>query len=131
MIFLDTSAIYAILDVKEELHDHAFSLLKEALENGEEFVTHNYVLSESAALIHRRLGAKEALAFLKTPGSMTIIWIDNLLHAEAVHELEIMPSSKISFVDAASFVVMRECHIDTYLGFDKHFSDMGFKQYNS
>ena len=61
-IFVDTSAIYALLADDDSRHAAAaatFSVLGES----EELVTHGYVVSEAAALVQRRLGP-EALRTL-------------------------------------------------------------------
>ena len=62
MIFVDSSAIYALADASDDSHELAKSILAAALESGEELLTHNYVLLESTALIQRRLGLNIAMA---------------------------------------------------------------------
>ena len=51
MIFLDTSAIYALADRDDKNHQQAIRLFQEALTNRERFIVHNYILVESAALL--------------------------------------------------------------------------------
>ena len=50
MIFLDTSAIYAVADTTDPHHGQAAAYLDAALRRGESVLTHNYVVIESAAL---------------------------------------------------------------------------------
>ena len=58
MIFLDTSAIYALADKADPNHADAYKKFDLALKAGEIFLLHNYVLVESAALLQARLGGK-------------------------------------------------------------------------
>ena len=60
MIFVDSSAIYALADSSDDSHELAKSVLDTALQSGEELLTHNNVLLESTALIQRRLGLRAA-----------------------------------------------------------------------
>ena len=56
MIFLDTSAIYALADRDDPNHSQAAAAFRRLLEDGEEALVHSYILVESAALLQRRLG---------------------------------------------------------------------------
>lgn len=129
MIFLDTSAIYALSDIDDAMHDQALRMFESAESDGEEIVTHNYVLSESAALLQRRLGLQSSLKLLAEAGDFTVIWVDESLHDNAVEYMRRKNSAKLSLVDAVSFQVMTVMGITKYLGFDKHFSDAGFSPY--
>ena len=53
-IFVDTSALYALASADDPIHDTAADLFRGLADA--ELVTHNYVIVESSALIHRRLG---------------------------------------------------------------------------
>lgn len=130
MIFLDTSAIYALADTDDQMHEDALCMFRSAQENNEEFLTHSYVLVESAALLQRRLGIKVALAFLAEASVFNIVWVDQNLHNQAVDYLKQQGLANLSLVDALSILLMREKGIDRYLGFDKHFSDAGFTRYS-
>ena len=129
MIFLDTSAAYALADRDDEMHDAALRMFDATRENGEEIITHNYVLVESAALMHKRLGLEVALAFLREARSFETVWADQDLHNGAVKLMARRKPSGLSLVDALSFLVMREKGIEEFLGFDRHFEDAGFRRY--
>ena len=131
MIFLDTSAIYALADRDDEHHHEAMRLYQNALKKKEGFVVHNYILVESAALLQRRLGQPIAVQFLHDAESFTIIWIDEDLHQSACKRLEAPNSSQISFVDAISFQAMTRHSIVCCLTFDKHFAQEGFTIYTA
>ena len=131
MIFLDTSAIYALADRDDAHHQEAMRLYQDALTKGEGFVIHNYILVESAALLQRRLGQQIAVQFLHDADAFTTIWIDEELHATARQRLEVPNSAQISFVDATSFQIMTRHGIEYCLTFDKHFAQEGFTVYSA
>lgn len=129
MIFLDTSAIYALADKADPNHADAYKKFDLALKAGEIFLLHNYVLVESAALLQARLGLQSALAFLRDTKAFDIEWVDPGLHQEALRELEKIGKRGISFVDCASFLVMRRRGAKKTLAFDTDFQDQGFTIY--
>ncbi len=106
MIFLDTSAIYALADAADDNHEAALRLWQQAQDSGRAIVTHNYVLVESAALLHNRLGKDAAEKLLKDASHLQVHWVAEDLHQQAVSFLDTNATSGISFVDAVSFLVM-------------------------
>lgn len=129
MIFLDTSAIYALADKADPNHGDAYKKFNHALKAGEIFLVHNYVLVESAALLQARLGVQPALAFLNDAKAFDVEWVDGALHQEALKELESTAKRGISLVDCTSFVVMRRRGVKKILAFDTDFQDQGFTIY--
>ena len=127
MIFLDTSAIYALADRADANHGRASRLLKAALASGERLVTHNYVLVESMALLRHRLGLASALALADDARAFDVEWITPPIHDQAIAWLRTAGRRQVSLVDAASFVVMRERGIEVALAFDPHFAEEGFR----
>lgn len=65
MIFLDTSAIYALADVADPNHKRAKTNFQQALQSDEELLVHNYILVESTALLQNRLGLEQARRFVQ------------------------------------------------------------------
>ena len=129
MIFLDTSAIYALADPNDSNHANAYKKFDLALKSGETFLVHNYILVESTALLQARLGFESALLFLKDAQSFEIEWVDQDLHEEAEKELERIEKRGISLVDCTSFIVMRKRGVGKVLAFDPDFQDQGFLIY--
>jgi uncharacterized protein len=126
MIFLDTSAIYALADVDDANHEKAIALFDAVQNTEEQLLTSSYVLVESAALLQRRLGHNSALAFLRDAADFEVHWVTPEIHTDAVSRLGTPGNSTLSLVDAVSFVVMRLHGTNTYLGFDRHFEAEGF-----
>ncbi|MBI5585821.1 MAG: PIN domain-containing protein [Deltaproteobacteria bacterium] len=129
MIFLDTSAVYAMADQGDPNHGPALEKFNRGLATGEILCLHNYILVESAALLRARLGLQVALQFLKEAKVFQIEWVDHSLHERAVRELKRIGTRGVSFVDCLSFVVMREKGIKRALAFDPDFTAQGFVLY--
>ena len=131
MIFLDTSAIYAWADVADPNHHTAVRRLQALLENGEELLTHNYVLVESIALLQARLGIAAATKLVRDSTAFVIEWVDEELHASGAYELERSRKRHVSLVDHISFLVMRRRRLATVFAFDPDFVAAGFQLFKT
>jgi predicted nucleic acid-binding protein len=129
MIFLDTSAIYALSDEDDKDYKEAKTLFANALSQGQEFLLHNYILLEASALIQRRLGLGQAKKFLTEARKFHVLWVDLSLHMIAEDYFRKHATRKLSFVDCVSFVVMRQHGATTAFAFDEDFSKAGFRLY--
>ena len=126
MIFLDTSAIYAWADAADPNHATAVRRLSAILADGDELLTHNYVLVESTALLQARLGVAAAGKLTRDAAAFTVEWIDSDLHALGMQALERARKRHLSLVDHVSFLVMRRHRIETAFAFDPDFVSAGF-----
>lgn len=126
MIFLDTSAIYALADRADPNHERASRYFERALASSESFFTHNYVLVESLALLQHRLGLGAALKFAKDAEAFELEWITSSMHNQALERLKTSARRHLSFVDCVSFLVMRARPSKVAFAFDEHFDDEGF-----
>lgn len=129
MIFLDTSGILALAMKTDSFHEKALEMMQAAEAAREKICVHNYVLVEASALIQRRIGFEAAIAFLNSAVLFDIVWVDSHLHTQAIEYLAQNGTSKLSFVDVVSFLVMRSRGITDFIGFDKHFIEAGFRQF--
>jgi len=127
-VFLDTSAIYALANAADINHQRAVRCLRAALNAGEELLVHNYVLVESAALLHRRLGWAAASRFLREAPAFQIRWVDEALHRAAAARC-LKRRGRASLVDEVSFLVMRDAGARYALAFDQDFVREGFPLY--
>jgi uncharacterized protein len=130
LIFVDTSALYALADRADRNHDEARLRFSAVLKAAEGLLTHNYVLVESIALIQNRIGVAAALDLARTADNFEIEWVDAKLHQEAIRALARSPKRRISFVDQVSFLVMRGRSVQTALAFDRDFEQEGFRVYS-
>ena len=125
MIFLDTSAIYALADEHDPNHGRAKSLFARALADETALLTHNYVLVEACALLQHRLGLATASAFADESRNFEIVWIDQDIHRQASARWA-KGGRTLSFVDHVSFVVMERFQVNTAFAFDSDFVAAGF-----
>ena len=131
MIFLDTSAIFALADKNDLNHEPAVDLFGRAIAGGEGFLVHNYILIESAALLQRRLNFDSAVRLLRDADAFEVHWVTSSDHLQAVNLLEERHRRHLSLVDCMSFVVMRERDTPRYLAFDDDFTREGFAAFGS
>lgn len=126
-IFVDTSALLALLDEDDRFHRDAAETLR-AIGPAAELVTHNYVHVEALALARRRLGgaAVGRLVSDLLPRLATI-WVDEALHGVALAAVSTGTGS-ISLVDRVSLEVMRREGIDQAFAFDADFEAQGFRR---
>lgn len=125
-VFVDTSALFALLDRDDQMHDAAALSFPRLLDTGS-LLTHNYVVVETTALAQRRLGlgAVRALTTALLP-AMSVTWVTPDLHAAATAALLAAGGRRASLVDWVSFEVMRQQGISTAFAFDADFAAQGF-----
>jgi predicted nucleic acid-binding protein len=80
-LFVDTSALYALMDRDDRNHARATRFWS-TVSVAEPLLTHNYVLVETSALVQRRLGM-EALHVLVDELTLPIstVFVDQAVHA--------------------------------------------------
>lgn len=131
MIFVDTSAWYA-LEVQDDVnHAQAKQFLKRLASN--EFgvpITTDYVLDETATLLRARRGLDAATTFLdkvRRSESVKVFWVGEELFDKAAELFKGSGGRSWSFTDCTSFALMRELSLRDSYSFDKHFADAGFE----
>jgi predicted nucleic acid-binding protein len=112
-VFVDTSALYAVLDEGDESHPvaaQAWSDLLDGIESDEfEAVTHSSVIVEIVAPAQRGLGIDAARIVLDDIVPLfSTVWVDQQLHDRAAAALLAAGLRHVSLVDWTSFEVMRE-----------------------
>ena len=126
MTFVDTSALFAFLDRGAAHHDAVVKLMTPLLAE-RSGVTHNYVIVEAEALLHRRRGGAPARRLLEDILPLIeVAWITPELHARAVASHLSDMRRRTSLVDHASFIFMRQRGIREALALDGHFREAGF-----
>jgi predicted nucleic acid-binding protein len=126
-IFFDTSAVYALINIKDPDHKKVENVLKGF--KGKLFVT-NYVFDESITLIKARLGFDKAVSMgnilLKSP-QIEKIWITPSDEKGAWEFFLSRKDKSYSFTDCTSFIVMKRLKINKCLALDEHFKQEGFE----
>jgi predicted nucleic acid-binding protein len=126
-VFIDTSAIYAILDRSDQNHASARDAWLRLLDADLSLFTTNYVLVESCALAQSRLGIEAVKAIQEEIApAIGIDWIDEAAHSLASAVLLSARRRKLSLVDCASFGAMRRAGARVAFAFDRHFAEEGF-----
>lgn len=125
--FIDTSALFALLDKDDANHEKARTTWVEVLAEEKPLIATNYVLVESFALIQHHLG----LAAVRTLQEdilpvVRVEWVTDSIHRAGVSALLVASSRNLSLVDCVSFEIMRRTGIKAVFAFDPHFSRQGF-----
>lgn len=125
-VFVDTSALYALLDEDDRFHAAAADTFRAMV--GQELVTQAYVLVETLALVGHRLGfgAVEQLADTLLP-VIDVSTVDDALHAKSLAAFRAGRTTAVSFVDRVSFAFMRQRGVDLAFAFDADFASEGFR----
>jgi predicted nucleic acid-binding protein len=132
LVFVDTSALYAVLDAADDNHDAAdriWSRLLDGVELGTtQMVTHGSIVVEATALVQRRLGMPAVRVLLdEVLALMDVAWVDAALHESATTALLAADSRVVSLVDWTSFETMRRLGIEEAFAFDDDFTRRGFR----
>jgi predicted nucleic acid-binding protein len=127
-LFIDTSAILAILDADDQYHHAANQTWQEILSSQEDIVSTNYVLVETFALVQHRFGLEAAKVFQEDIVSVIgVEWVTEPMHQAALALLLSTSKRRLSLVDCVSFVVMNRTGIHKAFTFDHHFREQGFE----
>lgn len=127
MTFIDTSAIYSLLDRRDRDHSKAKEQWIKMLKSGIPLFTTNYVVVELCVLVQQRIGL-EAIRTIQDDilQAIEVHWLDGSSYALAMTMLLAARRRKLSLVDRSSFLAMRQAGARTAFAFDKHFAQEGF-----
>ena len=127
-MLIDTSGLLCLHHRSEPFHEKACAAYASARRR----LTHDYVLAEFVALANaRRLPRMTALQFvidLVDSPNVETVWVDELLHREAMTLLVARKDKSYSLADAVSFLLMRQYNLDESLTTDHHFEQEGFRR---
>jgi uncharacterized protein len=125
--FVDTSALYALLDADDDNHHAAATWFRHDGIAETSFLTHSYVVVETAALVHHRLGMRAVRELVDgLVPAVNVVHVEAELHARAVAAYLGGLSRRVSFVDRVSFQMMRDDQIERAFAFDSDFRSEGF-----
>jgi uncharacterized protein len=125
-VFVDTSALYAILDADDAGHARVSEVWAALVNGAEPLVTGNYTLIESHALLQSRLGlAAVRLFYDAMVPVLDVLWVDEETHQAGVNAVLVAGRRRLSLVDCVSFVLMRRHGIARAFALDPHFAEQG------
>jgi predicted nucleic acid-binding protein len=127
-MFVDTSALLAMLDADDQNHAPATATWNELVAGNAELVCTNYIMVEALALIQNRLGMGAVRTFQEDiVPLLKIEWVDAQQHSRSVAALLIAGRRQLSLVDCSSFETMRFLGVNEAFTLDRHFAEQGFR----
>lgn len=128
IVFVDTSAFYAILYEADGNHVRAGDTWLRLVREELVLLTTNYVLIETCALLQRRLGIAALRAFHENIAPLLQVdWIDAEGYQSGVEAALTAARKSLSVVACISFQTMRREGVQTVFCFDSHFAEQGFE----
>jgi predicted nucleic acid-binding protein len=130
-IFIDTGAWLAISLVDDHYHALAEQTLSRLLKSGFRLVTTNHVVGETYTFLSRVRSPEIALLFiekLRISAALDYYFVNEEMELTAFDWLRKYSDPPFSFVDAISFVVMKNLGLSKAFAFDKHFLTAGFSR---
>ena len=131
--FVDTSALYALIDRKDAHHPAMVERVQRRLGSRGRLVTTDYVVCEALNLANARAGHHVGVRILELIERSTAIrveWIGSLRFEATKIFYRRHSDHRYSFTDCSSFVIMRELRISDVLTTDEHFTEAGFEILN-
>lgn len=123
-ILIDTSALVALLNKRDNNHRRAIELMLAAKERKARLFLTNFVLGETYAALLSRVGPAAARRWL-AENDLPVVRV-NAGDEERAKEILLRFTDKdFSYVDATSFAVMTRLNVNTAFAFDAHFEQYG------
>jgi len=127
-VFVDTSALLAVLDRSDERHEAAKRAWTALLDGTHALICHNYVLVETSAVLARRIGIDAVRVFEQDVRPvLRLVWVTPEIHEAAVGSQLAARRRALSLVDCLSFEVMRRAGLRSAFAFDPHFPEFGYE----
>lgn len=129
-VFLDTGFAIAMVSPRDAYHGRAIQLADELNAAGTAIITTRAVLLEIGAALAKaayRDAAVSLINLLENDPQVEILALSEDLFAQAFDLFRARVDKEWSLTDCRSFVVMRQCGVQTALAADIHFQQAGFK----
>lgn len=127
-IFVDTSALYALLVEDDDNHQAARTAAPMLRGQSANLVTSSFVVLETVTLLQTRIGISAVRIFYRDVlPLLNVVWVgEDLLH-RAMAALLASSHRGISLTDWSSITLMRERGIMHAFAFDEDFARQGFE----
>ncbi|MGH7826776.1 MAG: type II toxin-antitoxin system VapC family toxin [Candidatus Binatia bacterium] len=129
-VFLDTGAFLALSDEDDRYHAPAKSTYTELLQSKAQFLTSNFVLSETCTLIRLRVSHPAAVEFMERldETGIKVHRVSEAMEQNAKAIFVRYSDKDFSFVDCTSFALIDHHRLDHAFAFDSHFRQYRFKR---
>lgn len=123
-VIVDTSALYALISATDAFHTQARSSYERLLDWEWELCITSYILVETSASVHHRLGFQPLTTFMETALSdvVRVVWVENTTHGEAWRRMVQRQGRNFSLVDWTTIVVAERLKASVFT------FDQGFRQ---
>jgi predicted nucleic acid-binding protein len=126
-VFVDTSALLAVLNSRDPHHRSAAAIWRELVSGGEPLRSHTYVEVETTAVVQHRSGMSAVRALHEDLFPVVSRrHVDAALHGQALAGLFAANRRTLSLVDWTSFEMMRQEGIIEAFAYDSDFDEQGF-----
>ncbi len=129
LLFVDTAAWLALESRWDQYHDVALAFAQNQARTFQ-WVTTNWVLSETVTLLRRRANHAVAVRFMervRASKRLQIVRIESPHEERAWVIFKRYSDKDFGFVDCTSFAVMETLGIAEAFSFDHHFRQFGFQ----
>ncbi len=129
MLFVDTSAWWAIHDRSQPSHRAVVAAVREAKRARTSLVTSDYVVDETLTLVRAKAGHAPAVAVgdaIWRRGGAEVFLVDEAVRDSAWAIFTKYADHNLSFTDCTSAALMRQRGIETALTLDSDFAVLGF-----
>lgn len=124
-VLIDTSAFYALVSASDDFHQQARQNYERLVDWGQELWTTSYVLVETCALVHRRLGFETLHTLMESlQGIVQVWWVESSLHNEAWQRLVQSRGAGLGLVDWTTALVAQRLRAYVFT-FDMAFAAQG------
>lgn len=129
MIFIDTSAYYALYKLDDKHHQKALKIAQNILRSTGENITTNIIITECLTLISMRVSKEKSLQLgeIIHGSKIQIVFVDQQYHQKALDIFRKIKDKDVSFADCTSFAVMGSLGIRKAFSFDEDFQRFGFE----
>lgn len=126
LLFVDTSALYALADRDDRHHAEALAIVDRVKAEGVVPFVSDYIVAEAHVLVLSRLGAHVARKWL-AGFAMPVQQVTEEDQASAKAIVLNHRDKDYSLTEATSFSVMKQMGVKRAFAFDAHFAQFGFE----
>jgi len=132
-VFVDTSAVVALVSSADRHHTEAVALWTELLAQRARLITTDLVIAETVVVLRVRggfdLSVRAGERLLADP--FEVEWVERELMDDAWRLYRKYRDHTLSLCDCVSFATMRRLDIETAFAFDDDFTAVGFSRMRS